>query len=87
MSEDHIQHDPLLAAIAKLRSRDVSADRADRLRRRCHAMLQHQRQQDSIKLTPARVSWRRVVAPALVSAWCVVYLLEILRYAAVIYGF
>lgn len=87
MSADHIQHDPVLDGIVNLRPRDVSADRADRLRRRCHAILQHQRQQDSTDLVPARVSWRRVVAPAFVSAWCVLYLFEILHHAAVIYGY
>ena len=39
MSADHLGHDPVLAAIADLRPHDVSAGHADRLRSRCHGVL------------------------------------------------
>lgn len=81
MSDD----DPILAAIAHLRSHDVSAHRADRLRRRCHEMLD-QRRQRSVERRFAGMPVRRVVVPALASAWCAVYLCEILLRAATVYG-
>lgn len=87
MSADHPGHDPMLAAIANLRPRDVSASHADRLRSRCHGVLEELRRQQSAKPKGARLSLWRVVVPALASAWCAVYLCEILLRAAAIYGF
>lgn len=87
MSADHLGPDPVLAAIANLRPSDVSADRADRLRSRCHGFLEERRRQQSAEPALGRMSLRRVVVPVLASAWCAVYLCEILLRAAAIYGF
>ena len=70
-----------LNGLSHLRHWDVSRSHADRLRRRCHALLQTE--------GPARMrdwaSLRRVALPALGAAWCVAYLAEIFRYTAAIY--
>lgn len=87
MSADHLGQDPVLAAVAHLRPRDVSAGHADRLRSRCHGVLEERRRQQSAEPARAPLSLRRVVLPALASAWCAVYLCEILLRAAAIYGF
>lgn len=87
MSADHIGHDPVLVAIASLRSRDVRTGHADRLRSQCHRLLEQRLRQDSGEPTLARLSLRRLIVPALASAWCVAYLWEILQRAATIYGY
>ena len=79
--------DDVLTSLAKLRACDVSQRRSRQLRRRCHAMLQAE--------PPAkRWSWmldgapfRRVIVPALGGAWCLAYLVEIVRRTAAIYGY
>ena len=78
MTFDDDQNDPVAAAVASLRTYDVSERRAERLRRRCHARLQVQ---------PGNDAFRRVIGPALGGAWCLAYLVEIIRRAAAIYGF
>ena len=87
MSADHLGHDAVLAAIADLRPHDVSTGYADRLRSRCHGVLNERRRRQAGDTPFARLSLRRVVVPALASAWCAVYLCEILLRAAAIYGF
>ena len=77
--------DDSLASVARLRTCDVSPCHAHRLRRRCHALLQTQPRP---KRSPGRGSgtpFRRVVAPAVGGAWCVAYVVEIIRFAAAIY--
>jgi len=86
MSEDHLGDDPVLAGMMTLRPHDVSARRADRLRSRCHGELEQCRRR-SVETRFADRSLRRVVVPAIASAWCAVYLCEILLRAAAIYGF
>jgi hypothetical protein len=75
----------VLAGIMTLKPHDVSARRADRLRSRCHGELE-QRRRRSVELRFAGLSLRHVVVPAIASAWCAVYLCEILLRAATIYG-
>jgi len=86
MSADHLGDDPVLAGMMTLRPHDVSARRADRLRSRCHGELEQCRRR-SLEPRFAGRSLRRVVVPAIASAWCAVYLCEILLRAAAIYGF
>ena len=84
VDRDDTQDDDVLASLARLRFCDVSPRRSRQLRRRCHAMLQ-------AAPPPKRVSWmdtapfRQVLIPALGGAWCLAYLVEILRRAAAIY--
>jgi hypothetical protein len=62
--------------LATLRTYDVSQRRARHLRRRCHAALQGK--------PPA--TFRPFIVPALGGAWCLAYLVEIIRCTAAIYG-
>ena len=74
------------ASLARLRTCDVSQRRSRQLRRQCHAMLQAE---PSVE----RLSWmvdgafRQDIVPALGGAWCLAYLVEIVRVTAAIYGF
>jgi hypothetical protein len=85
VDRDDELEDDVLASLAALRTLDVSQRRSRHLRRRCHAMLQAQ---PSLE----RLSWmvdgvfRRNVVPALGGAWCLAYLVEIVRCTAAIYG-
>ena len=87
MSADHIGHDPVLVAIANLRSRDVRSGHEDRLRTQCHRLLEQRLRQDSGERTHDRLSLSRLIVSALASAWCVAYFWEILQRAATIYGY
>jgi len=86
LDRDDAPDDDLLASLARLRTHDVSQRRSRHLRRRCDAILQAE--------PPAkRWSWmvdgatvRRVIVPALGGAWCLAYLVEIIRCTAAIYG-
>jgi hypothetical protein len=69
------QDEDVLAAISNLRAYDVSERRADRLRSRCHDVLH----------APRRPNLS--VSVVLGGAWCVTYLMEIIRRAAAVYGF
>jgi len=87
MTSNAIDNDPVFGAIAALRMRDVSRARADRLRGRCHAVFESQRRSRARTGMLSQVSFRRVVAPAVAGVWCIVYLVEIIRRAAEVYGF
>ena len=85
MTIDDGQGDDPLASVSCVRTWDVSPRHAHQLRRRCHAFLQRQ---SGPKGSPRRVSgmrFRRAVAPALGGAWCVAYLVELIRFAAAVY--
>ena len=83
MSEEHLELDAVLTSIVNLRSHDVNASRANRLRSRCHSVLEKHQRQSLV----ARASVRRAVIPAVASAWCLLYVCEILLRAAAVYGF
>jgi hypothetical protein len=76
----------VLASLARLRTCDVSQRRSRQLRRRCHAMLQAE---PSVERRSWRVdgAFRRDIVPALGGAWCLAYLVEIVRCTAAIYGY
>lgn len=78
-------NDPILDAVAGLRTHDVSPRRAERLRRRCHAGLQASPPKTVPVATKNRAIFRRIVGPALAGAWCLAYLVEIVRRAAAVY--
>ena len=86
VDRDDKPDDDFLASLAGLRTCDVSRRRSHQLRRRCHAVLQAE---PPVK----RLSWmldgafRRDIVPALGGAWCLAYLVEIVRVTAAIYGF
>lgn len=86
MRLDDIREDPVLAAISALPAYDVGDIRADRLRRRCRAALAAQHARERAAPRSRRSLWRRAVGPALVGAWCVLYVVETIRFAVVICG-
>jgi hypothetical protein len=87
MIVDDGQDDRFLDIVASLRTYDVSDRHTRQLRRRCHAVMQAEpRPTRSVWMVDA-TSIRRVIVPALGGAWCVLYLVEIVRYAAAIYGY
>jgi hypothetical protein len=86
MTSDDAQNDPVLSALRELHSCDVGQLRAHRLRIRCHAtFLNVRRAPDTADMADGEV-WRRVVVPALLGAWCAIYVVEVMRHAAAIYG-
>ena len=87
MTSDDVDNDPLLAAVESLPTLDVDRRRADRLRRRCHASLQARRTRTAPPVVQNRTRLRGAIASGMAGAWCLVYILEIIRRAAVIYGF
>ena len=80
-------NDPVLASLATLRTRDVHERRADRLRARCHALQRAQPRPNARAGLVNGPSLRRLIAPALGGAWCLAYVVEIIRRAAAAYGF
>jgi hypothetical protein len=81
------QNDESLAAVADLSPYDVSRRHAGRLRTRCHAVLQAQARPNASAGSRDGTLFRRVIGPALAGAWCLGYLVEIIRRAAAVYGF
>ena len=79
--------DDFLAGLARLPTHDVSQRRSRQLRRRCHAMLQAEPPVKNLSGTVDQALFRRVIVPALGGAWCLAYLLEIIRCAAAIYSY
>jgi hypothetical protein len=63
---------------------DVSAARAQRLRERCHRELRRRTAPEPARRSP--LVWRRMIGPALIGAWGVIYLIETFRSAAALYG-
>jgi len=87
MTVDDRQDDDFLAGVATLRTCDVSPRHAHRLRRRCHALLQTQ--QPRARRSDEMEEWtafRRLIVPTLGGAWCLAYLMEIVRLVAAVHG-
>jgi hypothetical protein len=86
MRPKDIHGDPVLATLRELPTYDVRADRAERLRTRCHGGLT---MHGSATQSPQRSlagGWPRAVR-VVAGAWCVLYLVETIRRAAAVYGF
>ena len=77
--------DDVLESLATLRPCDVSQRRSRQLRRRCHATLQAQPFVEGWSSMDGPV--RRNIVPVLGGAWCLAYLVEIVRCTAAIYGY
>jgi hypothetical protein len=84
MTGDERPNDRVLDVVASLRTHDVSERHARRLRRRCHARLRTQAWTAASAMDDASV-FRRIVGPALGGAWCLAYLVELLRRVAEVY--
>ena len=87
MTADHDdgQNDDILAAVASLRTVDVSQRHARRLRGRCHALLQAEPGPKRPAVMSIGTAFQRIIGPALGAAWCLAYLFEIMRRAAAVY--
>ena len=86
VDRDDEPDDDVLASLARLRSYDVSQRRSRQLRRRCHAMLQAEPSVERWSWMVDVAPFRREIVPALGGAWCLAYLVEIVRCTAAIYG-
>jgi hypothetical protein len=86
MTPDEIENDPVLGAVAKLKTHDVNQRRADTLRGRCHTVLEVRARRSASPAMTQQTLIRRSAAPAVVIVWCLVYLLEIIHRAAAVYG-
>ena len=87
VDRDDKPDDDVLASLARLRTCDVSQRRSHQLRRRCHAMLQAEPPVKRLSWMVGEAPFRRVILPALCGAWCLAYLVEIIRCTAAIYGY
>jgi hypothetical protein len=77
--------DHVMSSVASLRTYDVSEPHARRLRRQCRSKLQARPSTDRPSPGVNGTFFRRVVGPALGGAWCLTYVVEIIRRAAAIY--
>jgi hypothetical protein len=84
---DDKHDDDFLASLAELRTYDVSSRRSRQLRRRCHAMLQAEPPPKKLTWVVEGTPFRRIVVPTLGGAWCLAYLVEIVRCTAAIYRY
>ena len=87
MTSDERSHDTVLAAVARLGTWDIDRARAERLRGRCHRALRSYEPRASSHAPVDRRLWRQVALPIFAGAWSAIYLFEIIRRAAAIYGF
>jgi hypothetical protein len=85
MRSDDIQGDAVLATLRELSTYDVPAHRAQRLRTRCHHHLALQHSSRNLPRSREAGGWR--TGRVLAGVWCVLYVFEILRFAAAVYGF
>jgi hypothetical protein len=76
----------VLVAVAGLRACDVSERRSLRLRRRCHAVLQPSSGSESSAAMTSGTAFQRIIGPVLGAAWCLAYLVEIVRRAVAVYS-
>jgi hypothetical protein len=85
------RHDPsaddVLASLATLPACDVSERRSQHLRRRCHALLQAEPPGKRWSWPSDEAPFERTIGPAIGAAWCLVYVVEIVRRTAAMYGF
>ncbi len=86
MTSNDRDDDPVLAALGQLRTRDVGTRRAHRLQDRCRAALAAQTRAADAAATVDAVRWTLIAGPALLAAWCAIYVIEVVRLAGVIYG-
>jgi hypothetical protein len=90
---DGREDDDVLDSLVRLPRYDVSPRRSRDLRRRCHVMLHAEPPAKTAEPPATRWLWtvngapfRRVIVPALGGAWCLAYLVEIIRRTAAMYS-
>jgi len=77
--------DAVLATLRELPTCDVRAARARQLRARCHRVLEMRDASSHVPRGGETRAWR--AGGVVAGAWCVLYLFEVLRRAASVYGF
>ena len=83
----HERHgDPVLAALDDLPVWDVDARRARDLGVRCRAVLAAQTRATAGADRPDSARWTRVTGLAFLTLWCVIYVIEIVRRGAAVWG-
>jgi hypothetical protein len=87
VDRDDKPDDDVLASLARLRTCDVSQRRSRQLRRRCHAILLAEPPATRMSPMVDGATFRRIIVPALGGAWCLAYLVEIIRCTAAVYGY
>ncbi len=87
MMPDDVQTDPLLAALSELPTLDVNARRAQHLGARCRSALATPSRLAATTANAESAPWVLVAGPALLFVWCAIYVIEIARHAATVYGF
>ena len=80
-----IPDDDVLASLARLHPCDVSQRRSRQLRRRCHTVLQAEPSAERVSRM-VDGTFRRDIVVALGGAWCLAYVVEIVRCTVAIYG-
>ena len=83
MTPNVVDDDTVLAALGRLRTRDVDARRAHRLQVRCRAVLVAQTREADAGADSGR--WTLMAGPVLLAVWCAIYVVEIVRIAGAIY--
>jgi hypothetical protein len=86
MTIDERQEDLSWTAAARLSTHDVSVHHARRLRRQCHKALQTGPRAEKSSIFAIDSVFRRLIGPVVGVAWCLTYLVEIIRRVAAIYA-
>jgi hypothetical protein len=79
--------DGVLGSLARLQTYDVSPRCSRQLRRRCHALLRAEPPSTRWAWMTDEAPLRRLIVPTLGGAWCLAYLVEIIRCTAAIYNY
>ena len=87
MTPKDFQNDPHLRTLAGLPAFEPDRQCADRIRGHCHSLLAKRRCAEARQVPAGNRFYRRIVEPALVAGASAVYLSEVLRRAAALYGF
>ena len=82
--DDHI--DEVLAALNDLPAWDVEERRARDLGVRCRAVLATQTIAAARAANPDAARWTHATGLALLAIWCAIYVVEIVRRAAAVWG-
>jgi hypothetical protein len=85
MTPNVVDDDTVLAALGRLRTRDVDARRAHRLQVQCRAVLAARTRAADADAGADSGRWTLMAGPLLLAAWCAIYVVEIVRIAGAIY--
>jgi hypothetical protein len=86
MTSNVVDDDPVLAALGQLCRQDVGTRRAHALQVRCRAALAAQTRAADAAAGVESWRWTRTIGPVLLTGWCAIYVIEIVRLAGAIYG-